>query len=382
MINRLIVILFLLQVMIFRLPGQDIAQLQAEKKKIEDNIHKSSELLKKYSQQKSKALTNIRLLNSQIQSRQKLIDIYTTEIEWLNTDINDLKSDINKAEDELIELKGSYARLIQKSFKNRCVYNEISFFLGAESFNKAYRRFIMYKDYNKFRRNQGELIQQRSLELHEKKDILETKLKVQTNAYKRVVNEKSHLLSNKHNLNISVQSLKQKERMLKKQIRDNQKALQKLEKAILRLIEEISSETYAVSGFDKAIGKLSWPVSQGLVISKFGEHQHPVLKYVKVNNNGVDIQCENSNTCKVVYDGVVSKVVPIPGYNKTVIVRHGKFLTVYANLQTVTVKKGDKLMRGGDLGVIYSGDGENSNVLHFEIWEENKKLDPEKWLYH
>jgi len=360
--------------------AQNIGDLQAKKSKIEDELKKSSKMLELYGKQKNKAITSIKLINNQIISREKLIDLYTTEINWLNEDIASLKKDIGSSEKELKSLKDEYALLIQKSYQNRKVYNEVTFFLGAESFNKAYRRFIILREYNKFRKSQGILIQKKQEELVEKKSLLETKLKVQSNSLLKVVKEKDELLKNKQNLNGSVQNLKRKERQVKKQIQNNQKALQRLEKTILKLINEANKETYSVTDFNKARGKLKWPVNTGVIISKFGEHQHPVLKYVKVNNNGVDIQSQKSTECYAVFEGKVSRVVTIPGYNKTVIIRHGKYLTVYANLEAVKLKKGDVLKQGDIIGNIYKGEGENSNVLHFEIWEEGKKLDPEKWL--
>nr|WP_319400615.1 peptidoglycan DD-metalloendopeptidase family protein [uncultured Carboxylicivirga sp.] len=362
------------------LNAQNIKDLQSQKEKIENELKKSSQMLAVYGKQRSKALTNVRLINSQISSRQRLIDLYASEINWLTEDIADLRLDIEKSEKDLLNLKSEYAHLIQKSYENRKIYNEVTFFLGADSFNEAYRRFIVLKEYNKFRHSQGILIKKRQTELEEKTLLLQTKLKVQNNALNKVLIEKNELMTNKKSLSNSIVKLKQKERQVKIQIKNNQKALDKLEKAIIKLVEEANKEETAFTNFDKAIGKLSWPVQSGIIISQFGEHQHPVLKYVKVKNNGVDIQSNSKNECLAVFEGKVSRIVTIPGYNKTVILRHGNFLTVYANLESVSVKKGDSITKGTIIGNIYSGDGESSNVLHFEIWDGNKKLNPEKWL--
>ncbi len=373
-------LIILLLTLYLGLNAQNIKDLQSQKEKIENELKKSSQMLAVYGKQRSKALTNVRLINGQITSRQRLIDLYATEINWLTEDIAKLKLDIEKSEKDLSNLKTEYAHLIQKSYENRQIYNEVAFFLGADSFNEAYRRFIVLKEYNKFRHSQGILIKKRQTELEEKTILLQTKLKVQNNALNKVLIEKKELINNKESLSNSITKLKQKERQVKTQIKNNQKALDKLEKAIIKLIEEANKEEKSFTNFDKAIGKLSWPVQSGIVISQFGEHQHPVLKYVKVNNNGVDIQSNSKNECFAVFEGKVSRIVTIPGYNKTVILRHGNFLTVYANLESVSVKKGDSITKGTIIGNIYSGDGESSNVLHFEIWEGNKKLNPEKWL--
>lgn len=382
MIKAVFLIISISLLSLFSLSAQTLTDLQKRKDQIESDIKKSSELLDKYGKQKTKAMTNVRLLNVDLNKRLQLIGLYEKEINWLNEDIGLLKQEISNSESKLKELKDNYAKLIQKSYYNRKIYNEFTFFLGANSFNEAYRRFIILRDYNRYRRTQGSLIEKEKADLEEKHKLLEVKLKVQTNALEGVVKEKDLIQLQTKRLNSSIYQLKKKEKQVKNDIQNNQKALQQLEKEILKVIEAASKETYTISDFDKAQGKLNWPVQSGVIISQFGEHQHPVLKYVKVNNNGVDIQCQNDPQCYSVFEGKVSRVITIPGYNKTVIIRHGKYLTVYANLETVQVKKGQNIEKGNVLGKIYSGEGENSNVLHFEIWEENKKLNPEYWLSH
>jgi septal ring factor EnvC (AmiA/AmiB activator) len=67
------------------------------------------------------------------------------------------------------------------------------------------------------------------------------------------------------------------------------------------------------------------------------------------------------------------------GYNHCIIVRHGKYLTVYGNLRTVYVKQGDKVSTRQKLGKI-STDIHNATILHFEIRREKEKLNPRQWL--
>ncbi|MCU4174115.1 murein hydrolase activator EnvC family protein [Carboxylicivirga sp. N1Y90] len=361
--------------------GQSVSDLEKEKNAIEKSLANSNALLKKYSKEKRKSFVSIRLLDKQISDRQRLITILNDEINWLDEDIATLKMDIEHSKSELNELKKQYATLIDKSYRNRQKYNELTFFLGAGSFNEAYRKFIILKEYNKFRRNQGILIKQQTEELEQKQVLLETKLLVQTNALKKVNDENDQLLLSKTNLSRSINKLQQKESKVKKRIRANKKALKKLEDEIVRLIKESAKEPVIFSDFDKSKGKLPSPLTDGIIIRRFGEHQHPVLKYVKIHNNGIDIQTTNSNSSALcVFDGVVSRIVSIPGYNRAVLVRHGHFLTVYANLSSVSVKTGETIKMGQTIGKVYRGDGENSGVLHFELWQESKKINPELWL--
>jgi len=360
--------------------SQSIEDLEKQKREVTSRISNANNLLVKYSKQKSTNLHSIKLLNRQITDRERLIKIYQEQISMLKTDVNLLDVEINKTENDLVVLKKQYVTLINEAYRNKKRYNELSFFFGAESFNEAYRRYVMLKEYNRFRHNQGILIESKSKELNDKSVLLTSKLKVQNNALIEVEKEKDKLITDRRSLNRNINQLSRKQDNLKRELARQRKALKKLERAIVKMIEELSNTKAEPSDFHLSKGKLPWPVVNGVVVSQFGEHQHPVLKYVKVNNNGVDIQSSHSNEARAVFSGVVSRVVPIPGYNKAVLIRHGQFLTVYANLDMVHVNKGQNVTNKTVIGTIYSGDGDNSGVLHFEIWEESVKLNPESWL--
>lgn len=105
------------------------------------------------------------------------------------------------------------------------------------------------------------------------------------------------------------------------------------------------------------------------------------MKYVQVNSSGIDIQTTPGTTARSVFNGVVTRVFVMPGYNSSVIIRHGNYLTIYSNLSEVFVKAGDKVTTRQSIGRIYSDPEENNRtVLHFQLWKETTKLNPEPWL--
>lgn len=129
-------------------------------------------------------------------------------------------------------------------------------------------------------------------------------------------------------------------------------------------------------------GRLPYPVSgRHAVVATFGEQQHQELKYVRTNNSGIDIQTSPGGEARAVFNGVVTRVFVVPGYNNSVIIRHGNYLTVYSNLSDVYVKAGDKVSTRQAIGRIFS-DTENGNatILHFQLWKEKTKLNPQPWL--
>ena len=129
-------------------------------------------------------------------------------------------------------------------------------------------------------------------------------------------------------------------------------------------------------------GRLPYPVTgRHTIVGTFGEQQHQDLKYVRTNNSGIDIQTSPGADARAVFNGEVTRVFVVPGYNNSVIIRHGNYLTVYSNLSQVYVKAGDRVSTRQSIGKIFtdSEDG-NATILHFQLWKEKTKLNPAPWL--
>lgn len=129
-------------------------------------------------------------------------------------------------------------------------------------------------------------------------------------------------------------------------------------------------------------GRLPYPVTgRYTIVGSFGEQQHQELKYVRTSNSGIDIQTTPGADARCVFNGEVTRVFVVPGYNNSVIIRHGNYLTVYSNLSQVYVKAGDRVSTRQSIGKIFT-DTEDSNatVLNFQLWKEKTKLNPASWL--
>lgn len=142
-----------------------------------------------------------------------------------------------------------------------------------------------------------------------------------------------------------------------------------------------SAEDVALTGsFATNKGRLPSPVERGSVISSFGEHAHAEYQNIKIKNNGIDILSNQGAQAKVVFDGEVSSVIFIANLNYVVIVRHGDYLTVYSNLEAVTVKKGDRVKNRQVLGTVSTEQGESKSRLHFELWQGTIVQNPASWI--
>jgi murein DD-endopeptidase MepM/ murein hydrolase activator NlpD len=134
------------------------------------------------------------------------------------------------------------------------------------------------------------------------------------------------------------------------------------------------------SSFSSNRGRLPWPCERGFISSSFGEHKHPVLEYVKVKNNGIDIMTERGSLVKAVFNGRVSRVMSFNNLNKVVIIRHGDYLTVYSNLAEVSVRDGQEISAKQVIGRVFTSPDEQKGELHFEIWRGKVIQNPEDWL--
>lgn len=139
----------------------------------------------------------------------------------------------------------------------------------------------------------------------------------------------------------------------------------------------------ALSGsFASNKGRLLFPVAgQYRIVSGFGRTKHPRVPGLEIQNSGIDIEAAGQAHARAVFDGEVSSVFRIDGYQNIVILRHGEYLTVYAGLDQIAVRKGDKVKASQRLGHIYSDpDDGGRSVLHFELRHERTKLNPSDWV--
>ena len=139
----------------------------------------------------------------------------------------------------------------------------------------------------------------------------------------------------------------------------------------------------ALSGnFAANKGRLLFPVAGSYrIVSVFGRTKHPRIPSLEVQNSGIDIEAAGEATARAVFDGEVTSVFRIDGYQNIVILRHGEYLTVYAGLDRITVRKGDKVRTGQRLGHIYADPDDGGRaVLHFELRHERQKLNPSEWV--
>jgi septal ring factor EnvC (AmiA/AmiB activator) len=383
------------------------SKLEKSKKELENEISYTNKLLTETKKSRQQSLNKVVILNTQIQKREKLINTISTEVEDIHGEINYSQENLNRLRKELGRLKKEYASMVYQAYKNNNAYNRLMFIFAAKDFNQAYQRLKYFQQFSEYRKTQIRMIMGTQEKINKKIGELTEQKNEKLTLIEAKEKEKEKLTREKKEKSQTVNQLKQKEKELRKQLKDKEKALNKLQDAIQKLIaDEIrksapkpgpgatgtptqeKATTYTMTPEEKQLsssfaankGKLPWPTEKGIISSTFGEHEHPVLKGIKTRNNGINILTNAGSSVRSIFTGTVSAVMSIPNLNKVVIIRHGDFLTVYSNLETVSVKSGDKVKTKQNIGMIHTDPSESKTELHFEIWQEKQLKDPSAWL--
>lgn len=390
MIKR-ITYLFCLFLMFFSINmicnAQNVNDLEQQVNKLQKEIKTSQNLLKKTSKNKATTIKEVEILQAQIKKRDDLIKTYDKQIAALNKETKGYKNDINNLQNELEKNRKEYADLLVIHYRNRNNINNLLFIFSSEDFNQALRRLRYIQQFNDLLKRKMEEIDATKVEIKQRIDKNEEDKKHIESLINTQKKEREDLNKDKKTLNDKVAKLKKDEKKIKNEIAQKEKETKDLQSKIKKIIEEelakrkadATINTKLSANFESNKGKLPWPVASGVVTKKYGKNSHPTQSKVTVMNNGIDISTEQGSNALCVFDGQVSTVFNT-GTTNVVMVRHGTYFTLYANLDKVFVKSGDKVKTGQKLGLIHTGASDNVTTLHFELWNDKNNTNPETWL--
>ncbi|MDR1624585.1 MAG: peptidoglycan DD-metalloendopeptidase family protein [Tannerellaceae bacterium] len=407
-----------------------VRELENQRKVALAEIEMTNQLLAETKKSAQNSLTRLSLLSQQVLQRKKVISLLNQEISSIDKDMVELRKELVALQGKLGNKRENYGKSIQNIQRWNTSQDKLLFILSADNFSQSLRRMRYLREYANWQKQQANEIMEKQREIGGKRKELE-----KTRA------EKQTLLKSREEENLNLQTEEATQRKEVEELNKRQKQLQadlkkkqrqadalsrQIEKQIAEEVARAEAETRAarereqserekalaagkktpepnadirqaaVKGgyamnreerklsddFVKNKGRLPYPVAgQFSVVSFFGVQKHPELKYVETENNGIDIQTTAGSEARSIFNGVVTVVFAVAGYNNSVIVRHGNYLTVYSNLIEVYVKKDEKVVTNQPLGKIYT-DVENGNttILHFELRKERDKQNPLSWL--
>ena len=352
-------------------------------------INEAEKILKETEQSKNVTIGRLKVINKQINNRQNLILNLRKDIRSQNNEISSLRILISSLTNDLIIMNKEYSEMIYYSYKSRSSLDKLSYIFSSQNYNQMFRRLNYIFQYSNIRRNQILEIENVKNELSDQEqNLLNIKIK-KDDLLKDELSENNKLQKLKNRQKNTISDLNKKQNRIRKEIKERKIALDKLDELIRDIIRrerELTSSTdenvnllELTEGFEARIGKLQWPVKSGFISNKFGEHPHPVIKNIKVKNDGIDIQTNKSSKVYSVFSGKVSTVAFIPGMNNVVIINHGEYYTLYAKLKNLNVVKGDNIS-SGDLIAELVTNADGITELQFQVWKNNIKLNPEKWI--
>lgn len=353
-------------------------------------IQEAETILKETEKSKNITVGKLNVINKQIRNRQSLISNLRSDIKVQSDEIILIRNLIISLKRDLRILNNEYSDMIYSSYKSRSSLDKLTYIFSSKDYNQMFRRFNYIFQYSKFRKNQIIEINKVYEELEYQKNNLSDINKKQKKLLDDELSENNKLQKLKGRQRKIISDLNKKQRNLRKEIAERKVALENLDKLIRDIIRREKEALLKngdddinlleiTEGFEANIGKFEWPVKSGFISNKFGEHPHPIIKNIKVKNDGIDIQTSKSSQVHAIYDGKVSTVAFIPGMNNVVIINHGEYYTLYAKLKNLKVQKGDIISEKQVIAdLVTNNDG--ITQLQFQIWKNNIKLNPENWI--
>lgn len=412
------ILILLLALCFVPVQGQSRKQLEAKRKKMQEDIAYTRRILEKTRAKKSAALHNLNTLNVIIKEQTEVITGLKDEIQETDVEIAQRNQRLKELQEAFEQEKMRMRKTIVKAYKTRKNANEVAFVFASASFRQALRRLKYLKKLSEYRSFLIGRIEDSKDSVQSGLVALESTRKEKNVLLSDEQREKNALEKDKQDKSKVVKTLNQEEKQLRKKIRDNEANIAKLNSAISRMIaQEIAAarkkaekEAQKSGGKTVASGKkegsskssssaltstpeakelsnnfasnkgsLPWPVDKGYISQTFGAHAHPDLAGITLVNNGVDITTAEGGTARAVFRGTVSAIINIPGQEKAVLINHGEYYTVYSRLSDVYVTKGQAVSAKTSLGKVWT-DGDGKTVLQFQVWKGQEKQNPGSWL--
>lgn len=386
---------------------------QQTAREIADTKKKISENDKKINRQ----LNRLNDLDSQIDRQQATIDELVEVIHSLETRSELLRDSIAALQSNDSLLCVAVADGLRRRRVERSGMTPLAFVMSSGTFNEAMQRLNYLNVMQKSRAAQVNRLRAQRRRLESVRAELDSVQVYHSASLKQLATAKNILDSRRAESQRLVSSLRNESASLNKVLEQKNRRMRQLDDELNRIILEEqrraeqearnkkpangassgknggskgtdgkgkpqgnAAESRSLSGsFASNKGRLLFPVAgKYTVVGTFGRSRHDKLSHVQVDNSGIDISVASGTKARAVFDGTVSSVFFMDGYENIVIVRHGEYLTVYAGLSSISVRKGEKVKTGQTIGTVATSGGDT--VLHFEVRKERTKLNPLLWV--
>ena len=374
--------------------AQSRQELEKQRLKIIKDIEKTSKALDNNKKTQEKNITQLKALEEQVSSRKSLINNLQSEVKLNEKLITQNESKIQELRQRHAALKDQYDKILRINYLKKLSNSKWSYLLSSESLNNLLVRWRYIHQFDQFTKQKMKEIQSLTGEIQLTNETIAQDREKNLKAMEQTTTNMKTLEKEQKEKDALVKKLALEEDKLKTNLKNREKEREKLNVAIEKIIiaalekarEKEKSDEKLVkkkevdnSGFAKNKGALSWPVSKGKITGAFGTHPHPTIKNVQISNNGIDFTLPSGDNVVCVYDGEVVGVTNIPGFKNMVIIKHGSYYTVYSKLDNVIISKGQQIKRGQTIGNVEVNE-EGVAEVHFELWKDKSKMNPQPWF--
>ena len=380
--------------------AQSLNQKDLELKRISlaKEINNIQKLINRSKDERKLVVENIDNLNYKLDLQNEVIKITNNELNLISASIQNNQEAINRLKKSQKILKDQYAEMILRSYKTRSKTGKLMFIFSSVSFQQALKRIQYFKQYSEYQNKQLKKIANNTEQLITMGDKLSKEKNLQLKLIsdnQNIKNNISQELSNKNNLlNLISRNQTKYVREIKLKQQKTAKIDREIEKIIARAIAEskrkknTSSNLFTLTPEAKLLsnnfisnkGKLPWPVQKGYVSLKYGKQPHPVVKTATIQSNGIRIITASSQKARTIFNGTIYRIISSKNGSKTILIQHGNFFTVYKNLSTIYVNKGDKVFTKQEIGLIMTNKNSGQTILSFSLFKDNKTENPLFWI--
>jgi len=400
--NRLFILFFILALTASSVDAQKgvarqkKAALEEQRRQTEEDIAITKKLLEETRKNRKASINEVTLLKKQISLREKLLADLNSEIYALQEDIEETGVMVTTMEGDISKLKAEYSDIARLTAQKTRPASVLLWIFSAESFYQAFRRILFFREFSKYRKNQILLIRRTQKFLSRKNHELTTKRSEKLYLISSEKKESDDLLAARKEKDNAVKELAQKESEYKKVLAQKRKDLAMLNAEIDRLIKESIRESKSSSTtrkneeadiinplssqFEKNKGSLPWPVpsNEGVITGDFGIQVDK--DGLETNNHGIYIATPENAVVRAVFGGTVTRVGSILQFGKVVIIEHGNYRTVYANLKDSKVKPGQKIEALDEIGTVKTDPETGETEVHFQLYRDKTPVDPGEWI--
>ena len=374
-------------------------QLELERSRIKKEIKMVNKLLFETQKKEKNILEELKDLNQKITIREQLITTINLELKSLSNDIFAYEQQIEKQTQKLNLMKEDYASMIYKSYKSKSQQSRTLFLFSSESFYQAYKRLKYMNQYASFRKKQGEEVFHLKNKLLNLKDSLAYQKELKDTLLSSEEEQKLKILDEKQDQQTLISQIKKKEKKYKKELRQKQEKEKKLSEQIDKIIKEAIAKSNAAKGakkskgfaltpeakalaatFEQNKGKLPWPVETGLIVRRFGKQPHPVYPGNYINSTGIHIATKKGTLARAIFNGEVLAIQTQSEGKKSILLRHGNYISVYNNLESVFVRVNEKITTGQSLGKIFTDRITGKTKLILVLSKNTTRLNPVLWI--